>query len=558
MACYGDDPLEMCAAPDLDQEGKSVPVYVLDDQHRVERFLIIGTEGGTYYATESHLVQLMQNASSVTNLIEAGQGELVVKKVIEVCRKGQVAKRNCALFALALCCCSKDKTCKKAAYEAVCNVCEIPTDLFQFVQYMESLSKSQRSSTGWGRGLRKAVSVWYNQLAGNPHRLAMLVTKYRQRDGWSHRDLLRLSHTKPSNSVIGFILCYAANGLPSAQKQYMEDPIADADQQMKDIATYLADFNAMKELNDPSNWDSVCRVISLIKKHDFVREHIPTSMLNSAAVWASLLEKMPLNAMIRNLAKMTAVGALNDASKSNVDKVIEKLGNGDALRRSGVHPYSILVAWITYNYGHGHKGRLAWKPVPALLTALEEAFYKAFANVAPTQKRILIALDVSDAMAWTSPGLVASPRILSAAMMMLTLRRDPCCQVVAFSTRLLPLDIKKDWGLGQVISYIETIPTGHTDCSLPMLWAKEQEKQYDAFIIYTDSETWWSATQPAKALRQYREASGIQNAKLATVAMTSGNFSLADPADLNMMDVVGFNSETPLILQEFIEGKLYE
>ena len=30
-------------------------------------------------------------------------------------------------------------------------------------------------------------------------RLAMLVTKYIQRNGWSHVDVLRLSHVKPKN-----------------------------------------------------------------------------------------------------------------------------------------------------------------------------------------------------------------------------------------------------------------------------------------------------------------------------------------------------------------------
>ena len=47
---------------------------------------------------------------------------------------------------------------------------------------------------GWGRGLREAVAAWYAMPAG---KLALQGVKYQQRDGWSHRDLLRLAHPKP-------------------------------------------------------------------------------------------------------------------------------------------------------------------------------------------------------------------------------------------------------------------------------------------------------------------------------------------------------------------------
>ena len=49
----------------------------------------------------------------------------------------------------------------------------------------------------WGRALRKAVADWYNEKGGMA--LALAVTKYKQRNGWSHKDLLRLSHLKPSS-----------------------------------------------------------------------------------------------------------------------------------------------------------------------------------------------------------------------------------------------------------------------------------------------------------------------------------------------------------------------
>jgi 60 kDa SS-A/Ro ribonucleoprotein len=54
-----------------------------------------------------------------------------------------------------------------------------------------------------------------------------------------------------------------------------------------------------------------------------------------------------------------------------------------------------------------------------------------------------------------------------------------------------------------------------------------------------------------QALRDYRERLGIA-AKLVVVAMASNGFSIADPYDAGMLDVVGFDAATPQLLGDFI------
>lgn len=53
----------------------------------------------------------------------------------------------------------------------------------------------------------------------------------------------------------------------------------------------------------------------------------------------------------------------------------------------------------------------------------------------------------------------------------------------------------------QVVKTIEAIPIGGADCALPMLWALEKKIQADAFVIYTDNETWHGKIHPAQALQ---------------------------------------------------------
>ena len=84
-----------------------------------------------------------------------------------------------------------------------------------------------------------------------------------------------------------------------------------------------------------------------------------------------------------------------------------------------------------------------------------------------------------------------------------------------------------------------------------MVWAQQQGKAYDTFQVYTDNETWAGSVHPAQALRRYRERMGIA-AKLVVVAMASNGFSIADPNDAGMLDVVGFDAATPNVIADFI------
>ena len=72
-----------------------------------------------------------------------------------------------------------------------------------------------------------------------------------------------------------------------------------------------------------------------------------------------------------------------------------------------------------------------------------------------------------------------------------------------------------------------------------------------AIITYTDSETWSGNIHPAQALRQYRNDL-VSDAKAVVVGMTSNGFTLADPNDRGMMDVVGFDASAPAVIADFV------
>ena len=147
----------------------------------------------------------------------------------------------------------------------------------------------------------------------------------------------------------------------------------------------------------------------MIRAHDLPREAVPTELLNDPAVWEALLERMPLTALLRSLAKLTAVGVVKPLG-DQLPLVLSALGDVDRIAKARLHPLAILLALRTYAQGHGDRGALRWEPVQPVIDALNAAFYTAFRAVEPTGRRMLLALDVSGSMAMGRvAGLVVDP-----------------------------------------------------------------------------------------------------------------------------------------------------
>ena len=115
---------------------------------------------------------------------------------------------------------------------------------------------------------------------------------------------------------------------------------------------------------------------------------------------------------------------------------------------------------------------------------------------------------------------------------------------------MAPLSITATDSLADAMHKTQGLDFGATDCALPMLDALEKKIPVDVFVILTDSETWTGPIHPTEALRKYRQEMDIP-AKLVVVAMVSNGFTIADPEDAGMMDVVGFDSAAPALIADF-------
>ncbi|MBX6332353.1 MAG: TROVE domain-containing protein [Gemmatimonadaceae bacterium] len=307
----------------------------------------------------------------------------------------------------------------------------------------------------------------------------------------------------------------------------------------------------------------------VIRVYALTRELVPAPLLAHAEVWEAMIDRMPIPALVRDLGAMGAAGLLVDGSDA-ARTVVARLDDGAAIRRARVHPVALLAARQAYARGHGAGASEGWVPVPQVIDALDRAFHLALANVPPTGKRILLALDVSRSMDAPVRGLSSlSCREAAAAMALVTAASEPSCRVVAFTARtvprlraaargarpeaeLTPLAIPRGARVDDVVRMTRELPAGGTDCALPIAEALVHGWDVDAFVVYTDTGAWAGAIHPAQLLREYRECMGIA-AKLVVVAMASTGFRIADPADAGMLDVAGFDASTPHVVREFLE-----
>ena len=514
--------------------------FAVDDWTRLDRFLILGAEGGSYYASERKLTR--ENAQAVLCCLQL-DGRRAVERIVAISNEGRAPKNEPALFALALAAKLGDVDTRRAAFAALARVARIGTHLFHFAEYVKALG-------GWGRGTMRAFARWYTEMEAS--RLALQAVKYQSRDGWSHRDLLRKAHPVAKDDRQQAIFHWMTKGWEGVGETPHPDQV---------LAMIWA-FERAKSLREQKDVALLC---SLVRDYRLPHECVPTEMKKHAEVWEALLPEMGLTAMVRNLGKMTEVGLLGAFSDAE-RLVVSRLERAEALRVARVHPLQILVALNTYARGHGEKGKLTWKPRRRIVDALDGAFYLAFKAIEPTLARTLLALDVSGSMAG---GLIAgmpgiTPRVGSAAMALITAAVEPNHEFVAFTngsyrsmysareigSGISSIAISPRSRLDHVVKAVSDLPFGGTDCALPMLWAAENKVPVDIFCVYTDSETWAGDIHPVQALRAYRHKMGI-GAKLVVIGMVSNGFSIADPEDGGMLDVVGFDTATPSVIADF-------
>ena len=649
-------------------------VWKLSTIEHVNRYLVLGgaKDMGNYYKQADEVSH--ECALSVLQMIRSPDPSQFVQLcdlLKAVSLGGRAPKQEPVLLSVAAAIVfAKNAKEKEIAFETAKACIRIPTHMFMLAGFVRDLSmaKTVDKGKGWGTGFRRTMAHYY--LSHTGRELAFHMTKYQNREGWTHADMIRMLHINPTSladdgarlmfdyvmmkyarkpkvpsektlatlasqkvvvapnpfkpltkaefveklnaistppiptsasiavvvpvaaatvqkpgaqtvasKVAGFVsaltsvmpssaVATTAQAKPAEDDTFVvisgEDDEGGSSQQKKmssqsqlqQVAFLLKHLHALHEAGEKKDIPLAC---ALIRSGRLVREHVPTTLFGSKEIWLTLLETMPLEALLRNLGKLTQIGVAAEKHR----EIVARLVNQTEVLKARIHPIKVLVASKVYKNGCGDSGSLTWSPNAYISVALTDLFRLSYGAVTPTGKRIMLGIDVSGSMSTPVLGSkVLTCRDASIAMALLYLETETNVSAVAFSNELTDLiapssrnRLTRGMTLDQALAATNGMPFSSTNCVLPIHHAIKHNLQIDAFIILTDNETYAPSEHPQNALVRYRELTGI-TAKLIVLGMTGNCFTIADPTDRNTLNLAGFDTSTPEIASMFMRGEI--
>ena len=101
--------------------------------------------------------------------------------------------------------------------------------------------------------MRRAVAGWYADKDAS--QVAYQVLKYPSRDGWAHRDALRLAHVKPPTTTHDLVFRYAVKGWEAVEEADGVDPAV------------MATFETVRSLSDKTPEETMAEVETTIREY---------------------------------------------------------------------------------------------------------------------------------------------------------------------------------------------------------------------------------------------------------------------------------------------------
>ncbi|KAH7720490.1 CRE-ROP-1 protein [Aphelenchoides avenae] len=338
----------------------------MDAISRVRRFLVVGNDRNTYHAEKQDLavgdvdwllpiinegeffygVNILRSMGVTDTLSTSGilgkAGHMLREAFLAGQSKGPT-KQGAVPFTLALltryrpdwatwggppgeCLCQKVQA---AAFQVFLKVCRDSESLFAFANFSWVIAREPAKLFAntyfatvdvWDNAMRDAIKYWYLQMPAE-ELATQIVRKCRRGSKLSHRTLLMKANINPDEVTAmnrpdeacwmrrNDIFRQVANRLPDRSRMNYRLTIEmvreEANSKAIEMLHVLAEMRKLK----PGLGEQRCD--ELIRRHGLKLEHVNPELLNSAVVWAALLEGAPVSDLLTNLPKVAALGVLD-------------------------------------------------------------------------------------------------------------------------------------------------------------------------------------------------------------------------------------------------------
>lgn len=477
-------------------------VFRSSDAESFKRFLILGSDTNSYYASKKKLTQ--ESLKNTFKFIDMHPVD-AFNTLYEVSQKRSAPKVSPTLMALAYLSSNRDVNIRKLVYAHLTDICRTASHLFEFIENVHLFR-------GWSRGLRESVSRFYERTD-----LGYQLIKYRNRNGFTHKNILKLAHPKPHND-------------------YQQDLFSWL---CRDTAVHDGLVNAFIEIQNPST--TVQRALQLINQYNLPWESIPTQLHSERVFWEALLPHMPDMALVRNLNRMSNLGMFN--AFSPFTSLVE-----DKLSKTRLHPMKIFTAYTAYRKGQGR--HFSWTVNDRILNALDNAFFTTMKHSEPSGKNILVAVDVSGSMEGNEILDGCTAARYSLALALAIQGTEPSAEIMAFDTQARQVQ----WRTKSLQSiFSASINGGGTDCSIPFTYAIHNKLKVDTFVLLSDSQTWYGNMHPHQAFECYLDQHN-KDAKSVGIGLVADKFQLHPEHFKNTLNIAGYDSSLPEMISSFSGG----
>lgn len=411
----------------------NVAAYEFSPKHMLAQYAATGCLNGTFYASAS------EQLTKVLELCAKVDPAFIARTAV-YCRKRGHMKDMPALLCAVLA--VRDRDLLAAAFPRVIDNAKM---LRTFVQIVRSGVAGRKS---FGTAPRRLIREWF-EARGDAEVFAGSVGQ-----SPSMTDILKMVHPRPSTpsreALYGYLIGRNVNegALPG-------------------IVKHFEAYKAGRTVRVPD---------------------VPFQMLTALdldkAAWVEIARNAPWQMTRMNLNTFARHKVFD--KRGMADLIANRLRDAEAIRRSRVFPYQLLVAYA-----------MAGDGVPAVVRdALQDAMEIATDNVPAIDGKVYVLPDVSGSMAspvtgWR-PGATSVVRCIDVAALVAAsvLRKNPMAEVLPFDHGVVNVQLNGRDSIMTNAGKLAAIGGGGTNCSAPLARLNGQKAEGDLVIYVSDNESW--------------------------------------------------------------------
>ncbi len=431
--------------------------YKLDPKHALAQVAATGTFGNAFYSTAETQLDV------VLKLIgEINDSEYLAKLALYAREKAFMKDMPAALLvALSV----RDTDLMHRIFDRVVDNGRVLRTVFQMIRSGQFRTQSGKSRVGLSSSVQRAFQRWLNNAS-----VGKLLSASIGNDP-SLRDILRMARPTPKDNARRAMFGWLTD------KEVEKWTPATQDDLPAEVLSLIAYRSAVDEETQ----------VQLVNELDNVRWDLLSDAALGPKVWAALARKMGPQALRMNINTLMRHEVL--ASDEMVDYVADRLGDESEIRRSRQFPYQYFAAYLN-----------ADDTVPQKIkTALHKAAEVACGNVPELPGPVVIGLDTSGSMGCPvtghrGRGAESKMRCVDVAALFAAaiLRRNPDSVVIPFDTQAYDAKIDPNDSILSLAERLAKYGGGGTDCSLPLVAAKQKHasRKFAGIVLVSDNESW--------------------------------------------------------------------